>query len=225
METLFLHEAMPGHHMQVSLAQENEGLPAFLRFGTATAFIEGWGLYAESLGPELGLFEDPYQRFGHLDLEMFRAARLVVDTGLHAKGWSRKQAIEYFLNNSSVGETAVRAEVDRYVVWPGQALAYKLGQLAIQRLRDEAEAALGEAFDVRAFHDQVLGSGTLPIPRLEAKVRSWIDTTAARQPSRDDVGGLSGRALATVRPALHSAKPKTTLWIGTVTMAPCFRER
>jgi len=177
LETLFLHEAIPGHHMQVSLAQEDESLPTFMRFGANTAFIEGWALYAESLGPELGMFTDPYQYFGHLDLEMFRALRLVVDTGLHAKGWSRERAVSYMLENSSLGKPAITPEVDRYVVWPGQALAYKLGQLEIRRLRTEAEAELGGAFDIRAFHEQVLGSGTLPLPILEAKIQSWIQRT------------------------------------------------
>ena len=189
LETLFLHEALPGHHMQASLAQENESLPPLLRFGWDTAYIEGWGLYAESLGPELGFFEDPYQRFGHLDLEMFRALRLVVDTGLHAKGWSREKAVRYMLENSSLSETVLVADVDRYVVWPGQALAYKLGQIAIRNLRNEAEAALGEAFDVRAFHDQVLGTGVLPIPILEAKVRTWIA-------SQNASGSTGGRTAA-----------------------------
>jgi len=174
METLFLHEAVPGHHFQASLAQENDSLPSFLRFGWDTAFGEGWGLYAESLGYELGLFRDPYQRFGHLDLEMFRALRLVVDTGLHAKGWSRQQAVDLMLANSSLGQSALVADVDRYVVWPGQALAYKLGQIAIRNLRTEAEQALGGRFDLPAFHDQVLGSGAVPIPILEIKVRAWI---------------------------------------------------
>nr|MCH9646583.1 DUF885 domain-containing protein [Deltaproteobacteria bacterium] len=158
-ETLFLHEAMPGHHLQGSLALEDATLPGFQRFGDNTAYGEGWALYVESLGPELGLFTDPYQLFGHLDLEMFRALRLVVDSGLHTKGWSRERAVEYMLANSSWGESTISAEVDRYLVWPAQALAYKLGQLTIRRLRSESEAAFGEKFDVRAFHSQILGSG------------------------------------------------------------------
>ncbi|MEM7349621.1 MAG: DUF885 domain-containing protein [Acidobacteriota bacterium] len=185
METLFLHEAIPGHHLQASLAQENDSLPDFMRFGWDTAFIEGWGLYAESLGSELGLFRDPYQRFGHLDLEMFRALRLVVDTGLHAKGWSRERALDTMLSNSSLSEAVLRADIDRYVVWPGQALAYKLGQLKIQQLRAEAESAPGRRFDPRAFHDQILGSGVLPLAILEAKVRSWIASRSEDRPSEE----------------------------------------
>lgn len=174
-ETLFLHEGMPGHHLQGSLALEDGSLPPFLRFAGNTAYVEGWALYAESLGPELGLFTDPYQHFGHLDLEMLRAMRLVVDTGLHAKGWSRQQAVDYMLDNSSLTETVVRADVDRYVVWPAQALAYKLGQLSIRRLRQQAEAALEERFDLAAFHQQVLDTGALPLPILERKITRWIE--------------------------------------------------
>jgi len=174
-ESLFLHEAVPGHHMQGSLALEDSSLPAFMRFWGNTAYGEGWALYAESLGPELGLFTDPYQRFGHLDLEMLRALRLVVDTGLHAKGWSRERAVQYMLDHSSLSETAVKADVDRYVVWPGQALAYKLGQISIRQLRQRAEATLKESFEAPSFHDQVLNTGSLPLPVLEAKLESWIE--------------------------------------------------
>ena len=177
LETLFLHEGNPGHHMQASLAQENEALPAFLRFGFDTAYVEGWGLYAESLGPELGLFTDPYQVFGHLDLEMFRALRLVVDTGLHHQGWDREKAVDYMLEHSSLGEVTIRSEVDRYIVWPAQALAYKLGQIQIQGFRAEAEERLGESFRLASFHEQVLGSGVLPLPVLRAKVEHWIEET------------------------------------------------
>jgi uncharacterized protein (DUF885 family) len=173
-ETLFLHEGVPGHHFQISLAQENESLPAFQRFGGNTAFVEGWALYAESLGPELGLFTDPYQHYGHLNDEMLRAMRLVVDTGLHAKGWSRDQAIEYMLANSAMGRTDATAEVERYIAIPGQALAYKVGQLTIRRLRSKAETALGSRFDPRAFHEQVLMSGALPMAVLETKIDDWI---------------------------------------------------
>jgi len=174
METLYLHEAIPGHHFQVSLAQENEALPNFLRFGGGTAFVEGWALYAESLGPELGMFTDPYQQFGSLDDEMLRAMRLVVDTGLHAMGWGRDQAIQYMLDNSAISVTEATAEVERYIAMPGQALAYKIGALTIRRLRNEAEAALGDRFDVRDFHAQVLDTGALPMAVLEAKIRAWI---------------------------------------------------
>jgi len=172
--TLYLHEGAPGHHFQISLAQENEALPAFIRFGGNTAYVEGWALYAESLGYEMGLFTDPYQRFGTLDDEMLRAMRLVVDTGLHSKGWGRDQAIAYMLANSGMGKTDATAEVERYIAIPSQALAYKLGALTIQRLRKKSEAALGSRFDIRAFHDQVLGTGALPLPVLEKKIDDWI---------------------------------------------------
>ncbi|MCG3168801.1 MAG: hypothetical protein CALGDGBN_00308 [Pseudomonadales bacterium] len=179
METLFLHEAIPGHHFQISLAQENESLPKFMRFGGNTAFVEGWALYAESLGSELGMFSDPYQAFGNLDDEMLRAIRLVVDTGIHAKGWSREQAIAYMLEHSAQSETDARAEVERYIAIPGQALAYKVGALTIRRLRTEAEQALGERFDPRAFHAEVLNTGALPLQVLESKIRAWIDANRA----------------------------------------------
>jgi uncharacterized protein (DUF885 family) len=179
METLFLHEAIPGHHFQISLAQENEKLPNFQRFGGNTAYVEGWALYAESLGFELGLFKDPYQHFGKLDDEMLRAMRLVVDTGLHAKGWTREQGIQYFLDNSSQSETDSKNEVERYIAIPGQALAYKIGQLSIRRLRTKAESELGAKFDIRAFHDQVLMSGALPLDVLDAKINRWIAASKA----------------------------------------------
>lgn len=173
-ETLFLHEAIPGHHFQISLAQENTELPAFQRFGGNTAFVEGWALYAESLGQELGMFTDPYQLYGHYDDEMLRAMRLVVDTGIHAKGWSRERAIQYMLDNSAMSENDARAEVERYIAYPGQALSYKIGALTIRRLRTEAEKELGPKFDVRAFHAQVLTTGALPMSVLESKIRAWI---------------------------------------------------
>ena len=173
-ETLFLHEGIPGHHYQIMLAIENAALPAFQRFGGNTAYVEGWALYTESLGPKLGLFTDPYQLYGHYNDEMLRAMRLVVDTGIHALGWGRDQAIDYMLANSGMGRTDAEAEVDRYVAIPAQALSYKIGALTIQNLRSEAETALGARFDIRDFHEQVLGSGALPLPILEAKVRGWI---------------------------------------------------
>ena len=173
-ETLYLHEAVPGHHFQISLAQENEALPNFMRFGGNTAFVEGWALYAETLWDELGVETDALQRFGGLNDEMLRAMRLVVDTGIHAKGWSRDQAIKYMLDNSSMGKTDATAEVERYIAMPGQALAYKLGQLKILELRARAEKALGSRFDIRAFHAQVLDSGALPLTVLEAKIDRWI---------------------------------------------------
>jgi uncharacterized protein (DUF885 family) len=174
METLYLHEGAPGHHFQISLAQENEALPSFMRFGGNTAFVEGWALYAETLWDELGMQTDPYQRYGGLDDEMLRAMRLVVDTGLHSKGWTRDQAIKYMLDNSSMGRTDATSEVERYIAIPGQALAYKLGQLKILELRARAEKELGDRFDIRQFHDQVLMTGALPLTVLESKIDSWI---------------------------------------------------
>ena len=171
---LYMHEGAPGHHFQISLAQENAALPPFMRFGGNTAYVEGWALYAETLGYEMGLYDDPYQRFGQLNNEMFRAIRLVVDTGLHSKGWSRDKAIDYMLANSSKSRTDATAEVERYIAIPSQALAYKIGQLKIQELRAKAESALGDRFDVRAFHDQVLNTGALPLPILEKKIDDWI---------------------------------------------------
>ena len=180
MTTLYLHEGIPGHHFQISLAQEDTSLPDFQRFGGNTAYVEGWALYAETLGYQMGFYRDPLQHWGTLDDEMLRAMRLVVDTGIHAMGWSRDQAIDYMLANSGMGRTDAAAEVDRYIAIPGQALAYKLGALTIQRLRAKAETALGERFDIRAFHEQVLGSGALPLPVLEDKIDRWIARLAVR---------------------------------------------
>jgi uncharacterized protein (DUF885 family) len=174
MEALYLHEGAPGHHFQISLANENEALPAFMRFGGNTAYVEGWGLYAETLWDELGMETDPYQRFGGLNADQYRAIRLVVDTGIHAKGWGREQAIRYMLDNSGVSETQATTEVERYIAMPGQALAYKIGQLKILELRARAEAALGARFDIREFHAQVLMSGALPLVVLERKIDDWI---------------------------------------------------
>ncbi len=175
METLSLHEASPGHHFQISIAQEDDTLPAFRRFGSHyTAYVEGWALYAESIGKELGLFTDPYQWYGRLSDEQLRAMRLVVDTGLHAKGWTREQAIRYMLDNSSMVESDVVSEVERYIVWPGQALGYKIGQLEITKLRREAEAALGDRFDVKGFHRVVLTAGQVPLPVLRELVQAWV---------------------------------------------------
>jgi uncharacterized protein (DUF885 family) len=179
METLYLHEAVPGHHFQIALAQENAELPAFMRFGGVTAYSEGWGLYAESLWDELGMETDPYQRFGGLDDEMLRAMRLVVDTGIHAKGWTRDQAIAYMLANSGMGRTDATAEVERYIAIPGQALAYKIGALTIQRLKKKAMDELGPRFDPREFHAQVLMTGALPMAVLEKKIDDWIAATKA----------------------------------------------
>lgn len=172
--TLYLHEGAPGHHFQLSLAQENEALPAFMRFGGTTSFVEGWALYAETLGYEMGFFDDPWNRYGTLQDEQLRAMRLVVDTGLHSKGWSRDQAIDFMLENSGMTRTEVVAEVERYIAIPSQALAYKVGALKIQELRKRAESALGDDFDIRAFHAQVLDTGGLPLPVLEAKIDRWI---------------------------------------------------
>ena len=172
--TLYLHEGAPGHHFQISLAQENEALPSFMRFGGNTAFAEGWALYAETLGYEMGVFKDPYQRFGTLNDEMLRAMRLVVDTGIHSKGWTRDQGIKYMLDNSGLGRTDVTAEVERYIAIPSQATAYKVGSLTIQRLRDKAKAELGDKFDIREFHAQVLNTGALPLQILEQKIDRWI---------------------------------------------------
>jgi uncharacterized protein (DUF885 family) len=173
-EALFLHEAIPGHHYQLSLQQESKQLPEFLHPEGMGVFVEGWALYSESLGKELGLYEDPYQHFGMLSQEMHRAIRLVVDTGMHAKGWTREQAIQYSLDHEAESESSIVAEIERYMVAPGQALSYKIGQLKILELRDRAQRALGERFDVREFHRQVLGSGSLPLVLLEKKIDGWI---------------------------------------------------
>jgi uncharacterized protein (DUF885 family) len=161
----------------MALAQEMEGLPPFRRFTYLSAFGEGWGLYSEFLGIEAGMYDDPYAHFGRLTYEMWRACRLVVDTGIHAKGWTRQQALDYLASNTALPLHEVRTETDRYISWPGQALAYKMGELTIRRLRREATQALGARFDVRAFHDAVLGNGAIPLTVLEEEVRAWVDST------------------------------------------------
>jgi len=174
MATLALHEAAPGHHYQFAIQQEQEQLPRFQRFNSFKAYVEGWALYSESLGHELGLYDDPMQHYGHLNDEMLRAMRLVVDTGLHARNWSREEAISFMRGNSSMAESDIVAEVERYIAWPGQALSYKIGQLRISALRAHAEQELGAAFDMRDFHAEVLRDGPLPMPILETKLQHWI---------------------------------------------------
>jgi uncharacterized protein (DUF885 family) len=174
MEALTLHEGVPGHHFQIAIQQELEDMAWFRRFGGYTAYIEGWGLYSESLGVEMGFYTDPYSKFGQLTYEMWRAIRLVVDTGMHALGWTRQQAIDYFKANTGKSEHDIVVEVDRYIVVPGQALAYKIGELKIKELRARAQQRLGEGFDLRAFHDHLLGQGSLPLTVLEQRMDDWI---------------------------------------------------
>ena len=176
MESLYLHEAIPGHHFQIMLQRENEDLPGFRRFGRVTAFSEGWGLYAESLGKEIGVYTDPYQYFGGLNAELWRSIRLVVDTGIHAKGWTRQQVLDYMYANSAVAEARAVSEAERFMAIPGQALAYKVGQLKIREIRDKAEARLGDKFDVKAFHTQVLKDGAMPLSMLEEKIDRWVES-------------------------------------------------
>jgi uncharacterized protein (DUF885 family) len=176
MEALSLHEAVPGHHLQISLAQELENVPEFRRHSGYSAFVEGWALYSEGLGEEVGLYTDPYSKFGQLSYEMWRAVRLVVDTGMHSMGWTREQAIQFFKDNTGKTDQDITVEVDRYIVWPGQALAYKLGQLKIRELRAEAERRLGTKFNIRAFHDAVLEQGAVPLSLLEPHIKHWIET-------------------------------------------------
>lgn len=175
-EAIAYHEGIPGHHLQLSLAQEMQDLPAFRRQADYTAFVEGWALYAERLGKEVGHYQDPYSDYGRLENEMWRAIRLVVDTGVHEKHWSREQMVDYFHRYTAMDEPNIQSEVDRYIAWPGQALAYKLGQLEILKLREEARQKLGDKFDIRAFHDEVLGNGALPLDVLDSEVNAWINS-------------------------------------------------
>lgn len=178
MVALTLHEAVPGHHLQISINEEQGEVPKFRKYSRYTAYVEGWGLYAESLGEEMGMYEDPYDKFGQLTYEMWRAIRLVVDTGMHAKGWSRDKAITYFKNHAPKTEHDITVEIDRYIVWPGQALSYKIGELKIKELRKRAADKLGEKFDIRDFHNQVLKNGALPLNILESNIDRWIESAS-----------------------------------------------
>jgi uncharacterized protein (DUF885 family) len=180
-EVLTAHESVPGHHLQIALSYEMTGVPEFRRNAGYTAYVEGWALYSEQLGYQLGLYQDDFSKIGQLNYDMWRAVRLVVDTGMHSFKWTRDQAIYYFMQNTGKNRQDIENEVDRYISWPGQALAYKLGQLKIQALRAEAEKALGDRFDIRAFHDQILGQGALPLSVLETETRAWIAAQSARR--------------------------------------------
>jgi uncharacterized protein (DUF885 family) len=180
---LTLHEAVPGHHLQIALSQELGEVPTFRRDADMTAFVEGWGLYSERLGVEMGIYRDPYEQFGRLSYEMWRACRLVADTGMHYLGWSLEKARACFTDNSALSAHNIEIELARYVSWPGQALAYKIGERTLVRVRSRAETALGERFDVRRFHDAVLLAGPLPMDLLEARIDRWIATEKARKPS------------------------------------------
>ena len=175
-ESVAYHEGLPGHHLQISLSRELQGVPDFRKFGGYSAFSEGWGLYSEHLGKDVGLYKDPYSDYGRLQADIWRAIRLVVDTGVHSKHWTRQQMVDFFHDHSTIDETSIQAEVDRYIAWPGQALAYKIGQLEILKLRDQAKKELGDKFDIRAFHDQVIDSGAMPLDVLDERITTWIAT-------------------------------------------------
>ena len=178
-ESVAYHEGLPGHHLQISLSRELQGVPDFRKFGGYSAFSEGWGLYSEHLGKDVGLYKDPYSDYGRLQADIWRAIRLVVDTGVHSKHWTRQQMVDFFHDHSTIDETSIQAEVDRYIAWPGQALAYKIGQLEILKLRDQAKKELGARFDIRAFHDQVIDSGAMPLDVLDERITAWIATQKA----------------------------------------------
>jgi uncharacterized protein (DUF885 family) len=173
-ESIAYHEGLPGHHLQISISRELKGVPEFRKFGGYSAFAEGWGLYSERLGKDVGFYKDPYSDYGRLQADIWRAIRLVVDTGVHSKHWTRQQMVDFFHEHSTIDETSIQAEVDRYIAWPGQALAYKIGQLEILKLRDQAKKELGDKFDIRAFHDQVIDSGGLPLEVLDERITNWI---------------------------------------------------
>ena len=178
-EAIAYHEGLPGHHLQISIAQELDDVPTFRKYGGYTAYSEGWGLYSERLGKDVGFYQDPYSDYGRLEADIWRAIRLVVDTGVHSQHWTREQMVQYFIDHSAIDETSIQAEVDRYIAWPSQALAYKIGQLKILELRDRAKAALGDKFDLRAFHDQVLDAGALPLDVLSDRMDGWIASQKA----------------------------------------------
>jgi uncharacterized protein (DUF885 family) len=180
-ESIAYHEGLPGHHLQISISRELQGVPDFRKFGGYSAFAEGWGLYSERLGKDVGFYKDPYSDYGRLQADIWRAIRLVVDTGVHSKHWTRQQMVDFFHDHSTIDETSIQAEVDRYIAWPGQALAYKIGQLEILKLRDEAKKELGDKFDIRAFHDQVIDAGALPLDGLEGRIMAWIASQKAEK--------------------------------------------
>jgi uncharacterized protein (DUF885 family) len=180
-ESIAYHEGLPGHHLQISIAREQTGVPTFRKYGGYGAFAEGWGLYAERLGKDVGFYQDPYSDYGRLENDIWRAIRLVVDTGVHSRHWTRDQMVQFFHDHSAVDETSIQAEVDRYIAWPSQATAYKIGQLKILELRDRAKKALGDKFDLRAFHDQVIDSGAMPLDLLDERINAWITSQSASQ--------------------------------------------
>jgi uncharacterized protein (DUF885 family) len=179
-ESIAYHEGLPGHHLQISIAQELTRIPEFRKYLGYTAYTEGWGLYAERLGKDVGFYQDPYSDYGRLEADIFRAIRLVVDTGVHSQHWTREQMVQYFKDHSGLDDSTIQSEVDRYIAWPAQALGYKIGQLKILELRAKAQQALGPKFDIRAFHDEVIDSGALPLDVLEQHVDAWIATQKSR---------------------------------------------